>query len=51
MAANFKETAMNIWTFLDRVRKQELRRKFLEPHGEFTAQNEFIGFLAVEFDL
>jgi len=50
MAANLMQSAMNIWAFSDRARKQELRRKVLETHGEFTAQNDFIGFLVAEFD-
>lgn len=51
MAAKVMETALNIWAISDQGRKQKLRCKLFETHGELTPKNDFVGFLVAEFGI
>ena len=51
MNANSLEVAKNMWAISNQVQKQKLMHRFLEMHGELTSNNDFAGFLVIEFGL
>ncbi len=51
MSNTILEVAMNLWSVSDMSQKQSLMRKFLKKHGELTSINDFLGFLADEFNI
>lgn len=51
IASKVLEAPLSIWAIADNEQKQGLMRRFLAMLTELTSKNDFVGFLAAEYEV
>jgi hypothetical protein len=51
MNKNTTESVMNVWNITNEAEKRVIMRQFLEKHGDFYTQDDFVKFLSKKYQV